>query len=244
MSLLRRDLNVFAAMIRIAACPLVLLLVIAAPAAAQHEVVLSREGDSLTITLPDGATETIALDADQVLRLEVRDGEVVIVQRPARARALAFAAPDSIRGQDVYDLEIDSVLERVPEIVRERLERVALPRIRLEVDVPTELRRDIAASEAASRRLAGELRRAVREGDAREAERLRAALRQTLEEAFELHQQARQARIEALQQRRAEIAAQERELAEEVARREQRRAEIIERRIDELTRERDELDWD
>lgn len=227
-----------------AALILATAMFMALPAFAQQELTLQRDGDTLTLTLPDGAVETIVVEGDQDIRIAVRDGEVTVTRRtmPPGMRAFAFVPPNSERTGDV-EIELETVFERLPEIFRERIEEVRLPRVRIERDVPSELRRDLAEAEGETRRVALELRRAEREGRETEAERLRGELTRALDRAFTLHQETRTARLGAIRERQEKLAAEGDELRAEIEERERRRAEIIERRRQELTRERDSLDW-
>ncbi|MEP0546524.1 MAG: hypothetical protein ABJF88_06305 [Rhodothermales bacterium] len=105
--------------------------------------------------------------------------------------------------------------------------------------IEPETRRGIADGERESRDLARQLRRA----EGAERERLTRELRATLEQTFDLKQQARREQIEHLQQSEERLQSDLAERNEALAERERARREIIERRERDLLGEGDELDW-
>lgn len=221
-------------------------LLLAAPALAQSEATVHREGATLTVTLPDGTVQTFDIGEDTRLRVIDREGRASALRGGEGPREierfLAYRAAPGPDGEAI-ELRVDSLLAEVPVLLEERLSRLNLPRIWVERDADRETRREIVEGERRSQRLALEARRAEREGDAAEAERLRRELRQTLEEVFDLRQQARRERAERLREQRETLATQAEEIAEEVQAREQNRRAIIERREQDLLGDRDELDW-
>ncbi|MDX1531720.1 MAG: hypothetical protein R3362_09360 [Rhodothermales bacterium] len=253
---------------------LTVVLLVAAPAAAQ-ELTITRDGDTVVITRPDGTTERIAIEEGTPLRVRVETGEVIVERRgeevrldrdggPLRPRSFAFRFDDEdvpfgdfeFDGDFGFDFDgafrvgPDSLLHRLPhhlDGLRERLE-FALPFPPFAGrGVSPELRERIAEAERESRALARRLRSA--DGGA-ERDRLQQELRETLEEAFRLRQEARAERIEALRDRAESLREDAAELREEVEEleaerreREAQRREIIERRERELLGEDDGLDW-
>jgi hypothetical protein len=220
-----------------------IFMLVALPATAQQEVTLSRDGDAIVVSLADGTSRVVHIDHDAVFQLVIRGGEVEVIEQPSQRRIVALAHRGGEGIGDAVDIELGSVLEQLPDLIRDRIEGIAFPRVRVEVDMPTELRREIAQAERESRQLALQLRRAVREGDRAAAQRLRTELTEVLQETFDLHQQAREVRLEAIRERQEQLAREASELAAELDTREQRRNEIIERRRQELTEERAETDW-
>lgn len=210
-------------------------------------LVVERDGDTVTITRPDGTTERFTIDEDAPLRVRSHDGAVVVeeddgarrrieVRRGDAPRAFAFDM-DGPRGSLRMALDLDSLAHELDgmrwlsrDVEDFAFERV-LPGLRFR-GVDAETRRAIADGERASRDLA----RRLRDADGAERDRLERELRETLERTFDLRQQARRERAERLQ---GEAAGIQQELAE----RDAARREIIERRQRELVGERDALDW-
>jgi hypothetical protein len=219
------------------------VLLAVTPALAQEAHVV-REGGTLTLTLPDGTTHAFALDAEAPLRVEAREGALV-VDRGARPRlAREIILPDAAE----IEAHVDSLLARVPLRFEDRSIRLGGPtgaRIRVERlgEGSAELRREIADAERRSRHVAADVRRAEQAGRTQEAARFRAELRQSLAEAYDLREQARRAQADALRDRGRELAEEAAELDAEVEERRQRRDAIIERRERELLGEAGELDW-
>jgi competence protein ComGC len=222
---------------------LLTIMLVALPATAQQEVTVSRDGDKIVVSLADGTSRVVHIDHDAVFQLLIRDGEIEVIEQPSQRRILALAHRGGEGSEESVDIELGSVLEQLPDLIRDRIEGIAFPRVRVEVDMPTELRREIAQAERESRHLALLLRRAVREGDTAAAQRLRTELTEVLQETFALHQQAREVRLTAIRERQEQLAREAEELAVELETREQLRGEIIERRRQELTEERAETDW-
>lgn len=221
---------------------------LAAPAHAQHDQPAPDDHRDVTITLPDGSSQTVTVGPEAPVRLFLRDGDVVVERPPRRTASeiYAFSGSGFDRGvipSDIMDLRLDSLLATLPERVRDGVERMNLPRIHFERYVSTDLRRQAADAERTTRRLAVDLRRAEREGDAAEASRLRGELRRALEEAFELNQDLRRERAAGMTEHEARLAEERRDLEREIATREANRSEIIERRQRELVGEPSELDW-
>ncbi len=239
------------------------LSILAAPALAQEATVV-RDGTTLTVTLPDGTVQTFTLAADAPLRIRVEDGEVeverewdtgdVIYDGPekgdirTRRERRVFRLGDG-RTRDLAlrhrrphgDGDVESEIDG--EAVIDSLAE-ALPRLRAALTESMVALRDgevfeVLGDDGSFGAMAGasaETRRAEREGDAAEAERLHAELAQTLGEVFDLKQQARREALDRLREERAE---QEAALAE----RERNRRAIVERRQRELLGEDDAFDW-
>lgn len=222
-----------------------------APAYAQ-DLTVERDGDTATVTFPDGSTHTFTLDEDTPLRLRVEDRDVVIapegspsIERRFRFRreggpeAFAFHLdPDDLPGVEGlaphFRFHADSLMGSL------RRFHVAPGEFDVELSgmalgmrgVSPELRRQIAEAERESRELAARARQA----EGAEADRLRQDLRATLERAFDLRMQARRERLERLHADAAQ-------LAEDLEQRQATRREMIERRERQLLGERDGLDW-
>lgn len=223
------------------------VLWLAAPVAAQEpEVRIERDGSRLTITLPDGTKQTFEVDERAVLRLEDgRDRRAVVLRRgPLAEREPQLAW----RGRVVpyggaLDAQLDSLLAALPGQIEARVARLNMPRVWFEGDGAREARREALEADRRAQRLALEVRRAEREGDEAEAARLRAELREALEEAFELHQRARREQAADLRRQQAVLDERAAEIEQDAARRERNRQAIIERRERVLLGQRDELDW-
>ena len=242
-------------------------VVFSAPAALAQDVVVERDGTSITITRPDGTVEHFTVAEEASLRVRVKDGPLSVEREDGalherllrhregeRPRAFAFrTAPDGARfefeGLEDFELgeEADSLIHRM-------LRFRGMPSgLGMSFDgehmmpwpgfggagVDLETRREIAEGERESRELARKFRRA----EGAERERLTRELRDTLERTFDAKQQARREQIEHLRENADRIQSDLSELETERAERERARREIIERRQGELLGESDELDW-
>lgn len=222
-------------------------LLLAAPLAHAQALTVERDGDTVTITRPDGTTERFTIGEDAPLHVRSRDGAVVVeeddgarkrveVRRGDAPRAFAFDV-DGPRGSLRMALDLDSLAHEIDGMrwLSRDAEGFAfehvLPGLRFR-GVDSETRRGVAEGDRASRDLARRLRTA----DGAERDRLERELRETLERTFDLKQQARREQAERMQEEAAEI---QRELSE----RDAARREIIERRQQKLLGERDAMEW-
>jgi hypothetical protein len=216
----------------------------AAPVVAQSTVTLDRDANIVTLTLPDGTVHAFSVDADGPVRVIVRDGNVVIDQYDGeRSRVFAYGGSDFGDGDFPTSIRLDSLLIGLPEIVRQRVEEVNLPRILVQQEMSAETRRAVVESDRRTRRLAQELRQAERDRDRTRANRLRNDLRQALDEAFDLRQQARAERAERLEEQVRRLEEEAATLRVEQREREASRRAIIERRERELLGDGNVLDW-
>lgn len=224
---------------------LLAVAVSAAAAMAQDRATTEHSDSVITIILPDGSTESIQVVTGQEVRIGVRDAEVIVIRDSVRddAQALAYRVRPGERIEEDIEVRLEDVLERLPGEIRDRIQELSLPRLRVERDVSPESHRELARVERETRRLAVDLRRAELDGDAVAADRLRAELLRSLEEAFDTHQDVRRERVESIEERRERLVREMAELEAEIAERERNRAAIIERRARELTGDRSELDW-
>lgn len=222
-------------------------LLLAAPLAHAQALTVERDGDTVTITRPDGTTEQFTIGEDAPLRVRSHDGAVIVeeddgahrrieVRRHGAPRAFAVDA-DGPRGSLRMALDLDSLAHEFEGMrwlsrdVEDFTFEHVLPGLRFR-GVDSETRRGIADGDRASRDLARRLRTA----DGAERERLERELRETLERTFDLKQQARREQAERMQEEAAEI---QRELSE----RDAARRDIIERRRQKLLGERDAMEW-
>lgn len=231
-----------------------------APAVAAQDVTVERDGGEVTITRPDGTVERFTIDEEAALRVRSKDGPLVVEREDGPAhghrfgfqgdgdgpRAFAFhLRPEDgpFRFEDFdLDVDADSMLHRALHFRHgpggfefEREGFLPWPGFG-QRGVEPATRREIAEGERQSRRLARHLRRADGAGLARE-------LRETLERTFDLKQQARRERADALREDAVRLREDLAELEQELSEREAARDEIIERRQQELLGEGDELAW-
>lgn len=229
-------------------------LVLGAPLALAQDLTVERDGTSVTITRPDGATEQFTIGEDVPLRVHSENGPLIVedgterrhfeLRRDGEApRAFAFSADEPHHiFRKMFDLdslahELDGMhwLSRdAGDLAFEHL----LPGLRMR-GVDPETRRGIAEGERESRELARRLRGA----DGAERDRLEAELRQTLERTFDLKQQARRERAERMRQEAERRHDEAEALQSERAEREAARWDIIERRERELLGEPGALEW-
>ncbi len=222
-------------------------LLLAAPHAHAQALTVERDGDTVTITRPDGTTERFTIGEDAPLHVRSRDGAVIVdeddgarrrieVRRGDAPRAFAFDA-DGPRGSLRMAFDLDSLAHEIDGMrwLSRDAEDFAfehvLPGLRFR-SADDETRLDIAEGDRASRDLARRLRTA----EGAERDRLERELRETLERTFDLKQQARRERAERMQEEASEL---RRELSE----REAARRDIIERRRQKLLGERDAMEW-
>src|SRR5690606_1796582 len=94
-------------------------LLLAAPLAHAQALTVERDGDTVTITRPDGTTEQFTIGEDAPLRVRSHDGAVIVeeddgahrrieVRRHGAPRAFAFDA-DGPRGSLRMALDLDSL---------------------------------------------------------------------------------------------------------------------------------------
>lgn len=205
-----------------------------------QRVTLDADSETVIILRADGTADTLAISNQQPLILTLDDGEHrgrvrVLRHHPRsadrdRARVLRSRAwpPDSSRAH----LTLRAVgTERV--MIADQAPLFRSPSRLFHAD----LHEEIAESERTIQDLARERQQALSEGRDAQAARLEQFLRQALEEAFDLRQEARRRQVE-------EFRSQADRQTETIEERQQNRDEIIERRFNELTREGSRhLDW-